>query len=204
MAKAKNQAGHRAPAYQPIEADFVLDHPERVKGRDGKTYILFHRLSHSKGASTKRDIMKSLGFHSELLACERDASRRYKSAKEVRLIVSSREVKLKATCDSRIRACKSALSKQYSEQHGATPLFSFVRISSKDDEKKLFFQGLVNSDGEFVVGNRDDAALWAIENMQNTRGMARTYKLAMGVGKDLVNRGLSASVRQRLSESLKS
>jgi hypothetical protein len=190
-------------ASDAIEELFMLDKPEKVKGRDGKTYELFHRYGPSNGAYTKDDLMELVGFKSELKKVEKDANKRYKSISEAREVVDSREGMLKRKLHSRIMSCKGKLMREYQEI-GLIPLMAFVRIHSETEDRKFFIEGFCNLDGEFVIGNRDDAALWAIEVMSGARGMAQKYRLAHAVGKDLVNKGLlSGPIKERLALTLK-
>lgn len=190
-------------ASDAIEELFMLNKPEKVKGKDGKTYELFHRYGPSNGAYTKDDLMEIIGFKRELKKVETDANKRYKSISEAREVVSAREGMLKRKLHSRVMACKGKLVKEYQEV-GLIPLMAFARLHSETEERRFFIQGFCNADGEFVIGNRDDAALWAIEVMSGARGMAAKYRLAHAVGKDLINKGLlSGHIKERLALTLK-
>lgn len=194
----------RQPFYLEIEQLFMLNKPERVKGKDGKFYEIFHRVGAYKGAYTKDELMKEIGFSSQLAELEKDAQKRYKSIQDVRTVVEGRKTKLVSILNSRVRAFKAALAKLYRQgPNKLIPLVASVRIHSETEERKLFIQGFVNMDGEFVIGGRDDGALWAIEVMNGSRGLAEKFKLAHTVGRDLVQHGLSGPIKERLSGSLK-
>lgn len=199
----KVSKARRKPASLQIEELYMLSKPEKVKGRDGRTHEIFHRVGAAGGAYTKSELMQKCGYSAQLAEVERDANRRYKNIAEARAVVESREVKLKNVLNSRVAACKSKLARDYA-QAGLIPLMASVRIHSETEERKLFIQGFVNKDGEFVIGSRDDGALWAIEVLNGGRGIAERFKLAHSVGKDLVNKGmLSAPVKERLALTLK-
>lgn len=185
-----------------IAEQFVLSQPEKMKGRNGKMYDIFHRFGASGGAPTNRELMQKEGMMKELADAERDANKRYRSLEEARGVVKSREVHLKQILNGRISAFKQSLHREYASQK-LIPLVARVRIHSKDDERRLFIQGWADEKGELVIGNRDDGALWAIENLANTRGFVKINRLANMVGRDLVARGLSAPVKERLSLFLK-
>jgi hypothetical protein len=193
-------------AYLEIEKLFMLSKPEKVKGKDGRIYEIFHRVGAAGGAFSKDELMSKLGFAAQLAEVERDANRRYRSISDVRSIVESRKSKLRSVLDSRVQRCKLAMSKAYSQEgtsNKLVPLMASVRIHSETEERKLFIQGFVNMDGEFVIGSRDDGALWAIEVMNGGRGIADRFKLAHAVGKDLLQKGISGPVKERLQLSLK-
>jgi len=204
VVKAKKAKKVRELASLDIERLFMLSKPERVRGRDGKLYDVFHRYGASGGAYTKKDLMHKLGYSAELAEVERDAQKRYKSISEVRSVVEGRETKLKSTLNSRVAACKHKMTKDYERLNGLIPLIASVRIHSESEERRLFIQGFVNKSGEFVIGGRDDAALWAIEVMMGARGLAEKFKLATSVGRDLISKGaLTGPVKERLALTLK-
>lgn len=201
--QAKPAKKKRMPAHLEIEQLFMLSKPEKVKGRDGKTYEIFHRVGASGGAFTKAELMDKLGYSRQLAEVERDAQKRYKAIHDVRTVVEGRRTKLRSVLDSRVQGCKSALTRFYQSGVKLIPLMASVRIHSETEERKLFIQGFVNQDGEFVIGSRDDGALWSIGVMSGAKGMAEKYKLAYAVGKDLVLKGLSGPIRDRLTHTLK-
>lgn len=192
----------RPPIFGRIESLFMLNKSEKVRGRDGKTYEIFHRSGAAGGAFTKTQLMQEEGFKAELSAVERDANKRYKSIQDARSVVDSRESKLKSVLNNRVSAFKRHLIKVY-EPMGLIPLIASVRIHSETEERQLFIQGWVNGQGEFVIGNRDDAALWAIEIMKGAAGLVGAFKLAHTVGKELIQRGLSGPIKERLALTLK-
>lgn len=206
MSEKPRPAKKRRPlAHLEIEQLFMLGRPEKVRGRDGKTYEIFHRVGAAGGAFTKGELMDQLGFKKQLAEVEKDAQKRYKNIHDVRSVVEGRQTKLRSVLDSRIQACKHALTRFYRGGPGKlTPLMASVRIHSETEERKLFLQGFLNSSGEFVIGSRDDGALWAIEVMNGGRGIAEKYRLAHSVGKDLIQKGLAGPVKDRLLSSLKS
>ena len=204
-AKAKSKAGEKKPSFHEIEQLFSLSRAEKVKGRDGKVYEIFHRTGAVGGAYSKNEFMEKLGYKRELSMVEKDAQKRYSSLSDVRSVVDGRRVKILSVLNSRISGFKIHMNKLYAEgQNKLIPLIASVRIHSESEERKFFIQGFVNSDGEFVIGNRDDAALWAIEVMSGARGMASKYKLATLVGRDLTKRaGIAGPIRDRLESTLK-
>lgn len=202
--KAVKKVKTKKLASDLIEELFQLQKSEKVKGRDGRMYEIFHRHGPSGGAFTKKELMQKCGYTAQLAEVERDAQKRYKNISEVRSVVESREMKLKSVLNSRITACKSKLTREYREL-GLIPLMASVRIHSETEERKFFIEGFCNLDWEFVIGSRDDGALWAIEVMSGARGMAQKYRLATAVGKDLIQKGvLSGPVKERLAITLKS
>lgn len=208
MAQASAKAPkkkERRPAHSEIEFLFTLSKPEKVRGRDGKMYEVFHRYGAVGGAFSKKEFMEKMGFMKELSMIEKDAQKRYSSVSDVRAVVEGRRTKLMNVLNSRVAAFKSHMVRSYRQgPNKLIPLIASVRIHSETEERKLFIQGFVNMDGEFVIGNRDDAALWAIEVMSGARGMASRYKLATMVGRDLVQKaGLAAPIRERLESTLK-
>jgi len=204
LVKAKKAKKVREPVALEIERLFMLSKPEKVRGRDGKTYDVFHRVGAAGGAFTKKDLMQKLGYSAELAEVERDAQKRYKSISEVRSVVRAREAMLKNTLNSRIAHCKAKMTRDYDKLNGLIPLLASVRIHSETEERRLFVAGFVNKSGEFVIGSRDDAALWAIEVMMGGRGIAEKFKLAHAVGRDLLNKGaLAGPVKERLVLTLK-
>ena len=203
--KAPRKKARRRPAHAEIESLFVLNKPEKVKGRDGKVYEIYHRTGPLKGAYSKKEFMEKMGFMKELALLEKDAQKRYGSVGDIRSVVEGRRTKLMNVLNSRVAAFKTHMVRLYRQgSNKLIPLIASVRIHSETEERKLFIQGFVNMDGEFVIGNRDDAALWAIEVMSGARGMASRYKLATVVGRDLVQRaGIAAPIRERLEHTLK-
>lgn len=201
--KAKPKKVRESVALE-IERLYMLSKPEKVRGRDGRVYDVFHRVGAAGGAYTKKDLMQKLGYSAQLAEVERDAQKRYKSIAEVRGVVKAREMMLKNTLNSRVQLCKSKMTRDYAQTNGLIPLFASVRIHSETEERRLFIEGFVNKDGEFVIGSRDDAALWAIEVMMGARGLAEKFKLATLVGKDLISKGaLTGPVKERLAITLK-
>lgn len=194
----------KVPKYQSLLNLFTLRVPGREKGRDGRMYDIFIRTGPMGGAYTKRELMQKEGMLSELAEIEKDANKRYKNSSEVRMVVSSREAYFKRLLESRLNAMKAAVYKEVDKQ-GLIPLASSIRIHSEDEERKFFFQGFVNKDGELIIGSRDDAALWAIEMMSSTQAMAHKYRLSRKVGEKLTEKGLlSTIVRDRLTNTLRS
>lgn len=182
---------------------FQLRVPDRQKGRDGRMYDIFYRVGPMGGAFTKKELMEREGMMAELAEVQRDANKRYKKSTDVQMVVSSREAYLKRLLESRMSLMKAHIQKD-AEKQGLVPLASMVRIHSEDEERRFFIQGFANSEGDLVIGSRDDAALWAIEMMSVSKPMARRYRLAHKVGEKLSEKGLlSGPVRDRLSTTLK-
>jgi hypothetical protein len=188
--------------YAPLARRFMLSKTEEKPGRDGVKYRIHTRLGPSGGAFTTDDLLEIFGFKAKLAKYERDLTKRHEpDSDEFKENYAHERSRLVGKVSGYVALYRRRLEAEYAEQ-GIIPLFTKVRIHSEDEEPRLFIQGFMRPDSKkekFVLGNRDDGALWAIVNKSRTESKARVYSMSVTLGREFMQGALTDAVKQRLN-----
>jgi hypothetical protein len=189
-------------SYAPLMRRFMLNKAEKKTGRDGVEYTVHTRWGPSGGAFTNDDLMEIFGFKAKLARYERELSKRYDvDSKEFKDNLKHEKSRLIAKVSGYVALCRRKLEDEYAPQ-GLIPLFTKVKIHSEDEEPRLFLQGFMRPDAKrekFVLGNRDDGALWTIVNKVRNESRARVYSIAITLANEFKQGALNQSVKDRLN-----
>ena len=188
--------------YAPLARRFMLAKAEEKTGRDGVKYKVHTRLGPSGGAFTTDDLLEMFGLKAKLARYERDLKSRYDvDSKEFKENLKHEKTRLVSKTSSYVSLYRHKVEEEYAPQ-GLIPLFTKVKLHSEDEEPRLFFQGFMRPDAKgekFVLGNRDDGALWAIVSKNQTESKARVYSMSVTLGREFMKAALNQAVRDRLN-----